>query len=358
MGSTGPQADATIDAVWSDLRADAALREIAALSSAGLAVDEIHAAALTSVRRVVPFDAACVGAVDPDTLLLTSGVTIGFSPSAAESERFVELEYGGVERHSFANLVDRGVPVLADGGGMSPRRRMDVRYNELLKLIGFAHDARITFVSDGSCWAVGDLYRAGDADAFDARELQFLDQVAGSVATATRLATHRVDAESGVLPEGSAVLVVEADGTISGMTAAAEGWIDDREGAPGALWWAIRTAVATARRGVPTAYTRVRLGGSWVVVRASALRSGSADGPVAVTIDEAGARELADLYMAAHGLTRREREICHEVMAGRSTREIAARLFISPHTVQDHLKSVFDKAGVRSRRELVATLAN
>jgi hypothetical protein len=50
--------------------------------------------------------------------------------------------------------------------------------------------------------------------------------------------------------------------------------------------------------------------------------------------------------MAAHGMSPREREICHEVIAGRSTREIATRLFISPHTVQDHLKSIFDKAGV------------
>lgn len=345
--------------MWSDLRADAALRELSALSSAGLTVDETHAAALSSVRRVVPFDAACVGAVDPDTLLLTSGVTIGFAPSAAESERFVELEYGGMGRHTFADLVDRGLPVLADGGGFSPGRRMDLRYNELVKLLGFAHDARITFLSDGSCWAVGDLYRADQADGFDARELRFLDQAAASVAVATRAAAHRVDAETGVLPDGSAVLVVEADGHISGMTAAAAEWIDDPDRAPGALWWAIRTAVATARHGVPTAYSRVRLGPSWVVVRASALRSaGSGDGPVAVTIDEAGARELADLYMAAHGLTRREREICHEVMAGRSTREIAARLFISPHTVQDHLKSVFDKAGVRSRRELVAALGS
>jgi DNA-binding CsgD family transcriptional regulator len=344
--------------VWSDFRADAALREIGALADAGLAVDDIHAAALTSVGRVVPFDAACIGAVDPDTLLLTSGVTIGFAPSAAESERFVELEYGGVERHSFANLVDRGVPILADGGGLPARQRMDVRYNELVKLMGFAHDARITFVAEGSCWAVGDLYRSDNTDAFAARELQFLDQAAGMVATATRAAMRRTDIEVGVLPDGAAVLIVEPDGSVSGMTAAAQDWIDDTTGhdQPGTLWWAIRTAVATARRGVPTAYTRVRLGGSWVVVRASALRASGATAPVAVTIDEAGARELADLYMAAHGLTRREREICHEVMAGHSTREIAAHLFISPHTVQDHLKSVFDKAGVHSRRELVAML--
>ena len=62
------------------------------------------------------------------------------------------------------------------------------------------------------------------------------------------------------------------------------------------------------------------------------------------------------LLLAAYGLTAREREICREVIAGYSTVDIAGRLFISSNTVQDHLKSIFAKVGVRSRGELVARL--
>ena len=36
------------------------------------------------------------------------------------------------------------------------------------------------------------------------------------------------------------------------------------------------------------------------------------------------------------------------------TRELARRMRLSEHTVQDHLKSVFAKTGTRSRRDLLA----
>jgi DNA-binding CsgD family transcriptional regulator len=69
-----------------------------------------------------------------------------------------------------------------------------------------------------------------------------------------------------------------------------------------------------------------------------------------------GTRRLTSLIADAHGLTERERRVTELVAKGPSTNEIGQRLYLSAYTVQDHLKSIFDKTGAGSRGELVARL--
>jgi DNA-binding CsgD family transcriptional regulator len=80
----------------------------------------------------------------------------------------------------------------------------------------------------------------------------------------------------------------------------------------------------------------------------------------AVIVAVARAAELAPIIVQTYGLSERERErerdVTELVVRGHSTREVAQRLHLSPHIVQDHLKSIFTKTGVRTRRELVARI--
>ena len=56
------------------------------------------------------------------------------------------------------------------------------------------------------------------------------------------------------------------------------------------------------------------------------------------------------------GLTSREREVALLVADGLRSREVAERLGIASQTVKSHLKTIFDKLGVRNRVELARRL--
>ena len=130
----------------------------------------------------------------------------------------------------------------------------------------------------------------------------------------------------------------------------------------GVPMWMLGTvfgALAVARGGGDgTARSRVRTRrGTWLVCHASLLCD--ADDVltgVAVVIEPATAAEIAPIIVQAYDLTDREQQITRLIARGVGTAEIADELFLSAHTVRDHVKTIFSKVGVSSRGELVAKL--
>jgi DNA-binding CsgD family transcriptional regulator len=94
--------------------------------------------------------------------------------------------------------------------------------------------------------------------------------------------------------------------------------------------------------------------GRWLVLHASWLSEPQGESQVAIIMEAACPWEIAPVIVQAYELSPREQHIAQWVMRGLSTAEMATTLRISWHTVQDHLKKIFDKVGVHSRRELVA----
>ena len=164
------------------------------------------------------------------------------------------------------------------------------------------------------------------------------------------------------IPPRSRTVILDQDHSLVAATEPAWRWID-RLGIPGpnpaeplpTTVYALATHVAASRR---AARVRVRdPDGRWVVVGVAPLTTGSqVAAGYAVTLDAACADDLAPLLMRAWGLTRREREVARLVIDGLSTEDIATALFISVHTVRDHLKMIFGKVGVGRRQELIAAL--
>lgn len=85
----------------------------------------------------------------------------------------------------------------------------------------------------------------------------------------------------------------------------------------------------------------------------------TSEGPerTALVLDPATRADLAPLLMELHHLTPRERQVTQLLLTGRSTREIAAELWITPETLRGHVKNVLAKMRVSSRGELFAMLS-
>ena len=110
--------------------------------------------------------------------------------------------------------------------------------------------------------------------------------------------------------------------------------------------------------GVPSALPRARVptgSGRWLVVHATRL-AGPSSSQIGVVLEPAQPHELMPLLLEAYALTNRESQVTRLVLLGLPTSAIAADLGISPLTVQQHLKGIFEKVGVHSRRELAARI--
>jgi DNA-binding CsgD family transcriptional regulator len=118
-------------------------------------------------------------------------------------------------------------------------------------------------------------------------------------------------------------------------------------------------ALASFVRGAPEAARSgsnvVTVPGSdgWITLHAS-LPGAPGDRRVAVVLERASGARSATVRLEAFGATAREREIATLLACGLSRAEMAEALVLSPHTVDDHVKSLYDKLGVASRQELVA----
>jgi DNA-binding NarL/FixJ family response regulator len=165
--------------------------------------------------------------------------------------------------------------------------------------------------------------------------------------------------------------ILGADSRLVSATPEALAWFEDIEsihrmpdpavgvGVPSEVTVAAQEARARAAAGAPAATrTRARTrNGVWLLIHASCLHSADGTGgDAAVVIEPAKASEVAPLIVDAYELTPREVDVTRALARGLTTNEIARELHLSRYTVQDHLKSVYEKAGVSSRGELVAKM--
>ncbi len=344
------------------------LGDLDVLSRGGLGLDDFLAEATASVQRAVPWVGACVGTHDPATMMLTSARKYGTLVSNnAHDQLFGIIEYGSADATSFRSLAVSEHRAIGMHEATSGEVERSERMTRLMRPVyGFADEARLLFRDGSGVWGALAIFRGSDDPSFAPDEVEFLGRLSESFARGVRsgmlarlAAGHLGDPDA----TGPAVVIVDAQDRISQISLGAEERLEQLRGdvhggdplsLVTSLVGAARHALGTPGASLPRA--RVRTGsGVWLLLHASPLRGANgAVGDVVVTIEEARPPEIVALVVAAFGLTPRERDVTRLVLQGVDTKEIASTLHVSAYTVQDHLKSVFDKAGVRSRRELIS----
>ena len=351
------------------LTAERVRQDVDVVARAGLDLDTFLEEAVESVGRAVPWVAACLATHDPGSHLLTGGRKYGHLRAVnGHDHEFGLIEYGTVEPTAFLELARAEVPAagvhLVHDGDIERSGRMS---RLLVPHFGFADEARLIFRDGSQAWGGMALFRGPDDDHFDDEEIGFLASLSTLFARGVRtgMLSRLAATAPPTAPSGPAVLIIGADNDVVQMSVGAEERIadlvtGDAAGDPLTLVSALVGAARRYARGEIAAPPRSRVratSGMWLVLHAAPLTSfGDRDGDVVVTIEEARPPEIVALVVAAFGLTGRERDVTQLVLQGVDTKEIAATLHVSTYTVQDHLKSVFEKADVRSRRELISRI--
>jgi len=311
---------------------------------------------------VIGFDRWCWPLADPETLLPASGIALHDYVSAVS--RSLELEYS-TDRFAAKHVLARRANAAAS---MSAETRGDLsrstRWDEAMRPVGIGDVATVACRDALGCWGWIEAYRDRSDHSFEEADLELLASVAPSLGSALRRTMYADGPSAEAETYGPGVIVLDQALTPVSSTAAARSWLDAFPDAPmlaafGMLPAVIYPAAATARvesagagaRAIVQAVDR-----RWVMIEAAKLE-GDDGGQVAVTLRAATATETFKLLCRAYALSERERQVVAALVAGLDTRAVAQRLFISRYTVQDHLKSIFTKTGVRSRRELLARFA-
>lgn len=307
------------------------------------------------LAEAVPhFEAACFFTVDPSSLLTTSHFQEGLPEIPGE---WLGREYAEGDYNSMREVLQSsvGIGTLHDATGGRPE--LSRKFHVEMQPFGCDQELLVALrTRDAEAWGLVGLYRETGRPRFSAREIELVRRVAPGLAAGARHALLFGQASEPDLPQAPGLVILDDRLTVDSASPTAPAWLADLGGTietPPASVLSVAGHVLGGSDG--PAESRVRAdSGRWVVLHGSRLDRRDGRRQVSVVIEAVHPAHLTSLLMRAYGLTLREQEVARSVLRGESTEAIARDLGIASGTVQAHLRSIFEKTGVRSRRELVA----
>ena len=334
--------------------------DIVKLSQAGLDSLSFRREAMRRLRTVVPVDSFWFATADPETLLFT-GSLVEDIPECA-TPLFVANELLQDDVNKWVHLAAKQPGVDSLVAATKGRLETSPRYRDILAPLCFGDELRAALGDGHATWGFMCLHREHGGSHFSADEALFLTSIAPHLAQALRGAVLRERAGTAD-EDGPGLLLLANDFSLIAATPAGQKWLAEiadiglHDGLPQVIYAVAARLLSEDRPAALPKLPRARVqthSGHWLIVHASQLNGGDGTGQIAVILEPARPAELAPLLLGAYGLTARESDIARLVLRGIATAGIALELSISELTVQQHLKSIFNKTGVGSRRELVA----
>jgi DNA-binding CsgD family transcriptional regulator len=312
------------------------------------------------LQAAVPhYDKPCWYTLDPVSLLITSHYHDGLPEYPPEVLRH---EYYGDDVNRISDVVrsESGISTLHEATGGDPSSSPSWHMNMTM---GGDQEMVAALRTGGAVWGAVGLYRAPGEPMFDDGDKVFVKAIAPDLATGARSGLLVGEARDPQWRDSPGLVVLSEDGAVESTTTGVERWLSDLPDGDldaGRLPTAVHAVAACALRTAQShddpgevALARVlSRSGTWIVLHGTSLVA-SGSRRAAVIVEPAHPARIMPLLMSAYGLTDREQEVTRLVLRGDSTAQIAERLVVSPHTVQQHLKNIFEKTDVRSRRELV-----
>jgi len=342
-------------------------RRLSKLESAQLPWREVGGACLDIVAAAVPFDAATWFALDPSTLLptrfeqrtpdpmlqeLNASATrmLERGPREVELqllERLMRLELSVEDSFSPAAIARSPGRVATLHGITGGRPDRSPRY-EFYPVPGLVDDElRLVLWDSGEAWAMVSLLRREGP--FERAEQDAMAALGSRLARVVRLGLLREALDEDGMTDPPGLILLGEHVTIASVSPEAERLLGPRPADDSAWDW-VPVLRATRRSGQAISMVVEGQGGP-VTVHATSFGSQEA-----ILVERVRPYRLADRLVRAYGLTPRERDVAGGLSRGWSTRQIAFELDLADYTVQDHLRAIFDKVGVRSRKEVLAKL--
>lgn len=318
---------------------------------------------LDEIRQAAGFDAYAWLLTDPETSVGSS--PLADVPCLPELPRLIQLKYL-THVNRWTTLDSAPVALLQEATGGNPSRSL--LWRDLLDRYGIGDVASVVFRDRFGCWGFLDLWRSAASARFGAAEAAYLTDIAGPVTTALRRSqagAFTVRASRGDQRLGPVVLLLSPALEVLRQTAETQEYLRilvppaaDRPPIPASAY-NVAAQLLAVEAGVDRnpPWARVHMSdGLWVTLRAARIGNdeSGAERDIAVTIEQISPAERVGLFARAFGLSARENELLGHLVTGTDTREVALRMFLSEHTVQDHLKSIFAKTSARNRRTLLS----